>query len=247
MFSMTYLQFHFIFTLPAIFLLKLVGPRVVSSDLMKAGASLLTITVIAFVYTTPWDNYLVMKGVWGYGADRVIATAGYVPIEEYMFFVLQPILTGLWLFRSIWSQREHADRQPSTKARWAGTAFFLVLSGIGLVMLQYDSSLYMALILVWAAPVLAFQWSYGGHHLWRLRHLWWIGVVSPTLYLCIADRIAIGVGIWHISETYTLGINLLGLPLEEATFFLVTNILVVQGLLLMLHTLKVPALAERPS
>ena len=46
---MTYLQFHFAFTLPAILMLKIVGPRVAARDAVKAGVSLLTITTIAFV------------------------------------------------------------------------------------------------------------------------------------------------------------------------------------------------------
>jgi len=29
---------------------------------------------------------------------RVVGTIGYVPVEEYLFFLLQPILTGLWLY-----------------------------------------------------------------------------------------------------------------------------------------------------
>jgi hypothetical protein len=57
--------------------------------------------------------------------------------------------------------------------------------------------------------------------------------------LWIADRIAIGNGIWHIAESYTTGLNLFGLPFEEATFFLVTNVLITQGVLLFL-LIKVP-------
>jgi len=28
----------------------------------------------------------------------VVGTIGYVPVEEYLFFLLQPILTGFWLY-----------------------------------------------------------------------------------------------------------------------------------------------------
>jgi hypothetical protein len=49
----------------------------------------------------------------------------------------------------------------------------------------------------------------------------------------VIDRIAIGNGIWTISETYTTGLGLLGLPLEEMAFFVVTNCFVVQGLVLL--------------
>lgn len=58
-------------------------------------AALFTI-IIALVYTTPWDNYLVATQVWYYDATRVWnIILGWVPLEEYMFFVLQTILTGL--------------------------------------------------------------------------------------------------------------------------------------------------------
>jgi lycopene cyclase domain-containing protein len=54
--------------------------------------------VIAVVYTTPWDNYLVATGVWWYDPQLVTGLVlGWVPIEEYTFFIVQPILAGLWL------------------------------------------------------------------------------------------------------------------------------------------------------
>ena len=45
--------------------------------------------LVALVYTTPWDNYLIMRGVWTYSAGRIVGGLGYVPIEEYFFMVLQ--------------------------------------------------------------------------------------------------------------------------------------------------------------
>lgn len=52
--------------------------------------------VLALLYTTPWDNYLVATGVWTYDRERVWnIVLGYVPLEEYLFFVLQVVLTGL--------------------------------------------------------------------------------------------------------------------------------------------------------
>jgi lycopene cyclase domain-containing protein len=247
---MTYLQFHFVFTLPALFILKLVGPRVHARDAAKAVFSLVVIAVIAFVYTTPWDNYLVSTGVWGYGPGRVLATVGHVPVEEYMFFVIQPLLTGLLLFRLLWSRSESAfvrsEGAPSPRARWIGTAGFVAASLVGAALLAPEPTRYLALILVWACPVLAVQWAYGGHHLWRLRRVVAVAVAAPTLYLWVADRIALALGIWHISDRFTTGLALFGLPIEEALFFLVTNMLVVQGLVLALHTLKVDVVQYRP-
>ena len=63
---------------------------------------LVALATIAVVYTTPWDNYLVATGVWYYDPRLVLnLTIGYVPIEEYAFFILQAFLTGLfglWLW-----------------------------------------------------------------------------------------------------------------------------------------------------
>jgi lycopene cyclase domain-containing protein len=65
-------------------------------------AALLGLAVVAVVYTTPWDNYLVATGVWYYDPRLVLNfIIGHVPIEEYAFFVAQTFLTGLfglWLW-----------------------------------------------------------------------------------------------------------------------------------------------------
>ena len=46
--------------------------------------------------------------------------------------------------------------------------------------------------------------------------------------------VAITLGIWKLSPTYTTGLTLAGLPIEEGLFFLFTNLFVVQGLILWL-------------
>ncbi len=244
---MTYLQFHLIFTLPVIFYLKMTGPKVFARDMTKATISLVVIASIAFIWTTPWDNYLIQEGIWGYGQGRVLGTLGYVPVEEYFFFLAQPLLTGFWLYRLIWKSNLIQPASPSNRARYVGSAFMLLLSLTGVALLSVESARYLALILVWACPMLFVQWLYGGHHLWRLRKLCFVAVSLPTLYLWGADRIALHLGIWHISDQFTTGAHLFGLPFEEALFFLVTNMLVVQGLVLMLHTWNVKALRQEPA
>jgi lycopene cyclase domain-containing protein len=60
---MTYLVFHFVFMLPA---LALAGPfawRARGQLGKRAGWALFAVPPIALAYTTPWDNYLVWKGV----------------------------------------------------------------------------------------------------------------------------------------------------------------------------------------
>ena len=57
---------------------------------------------VATTYTTPWDNYLVYAGVWGYegaatgtGQSSVLFTIGLVPVEEYMFFTIETLIVCL--------------------------------------------------------------------------------------------------------------------------------------------------------
>jgi hypothetical protein len=54
-----------------------------------------------------------------------------------------------------------------------------------------------------------------------------------TCYLWIADAIAIRVGVWSISDAHTSGLHVGGLPIEEMTFFLLTNAMVMFGLVLL--------------
>ena len=224
---MSYLAFHLVFIIPPIVLLALTQPRPLASvGGRRAMWAIPTICAIAFTYTTPWDNYLVAREVWWYGPNRVIGTVGFVPIEEYLFFILQPILTGLFLYQYL--ARWSAEQQPSNaRAGRLGVTVFVALSaaGIGLLYSGWDAGLYMGLILAWACPVLAGMWMYAGKLLWALRRPLTVGTFIPTVYLWIADATAIHLGIWEISATYSFGLNPLGLPVEEATFFLMTNLL----------------------
>ena len=228
---MTYLQFHLVFLLPVLALLA--GPVVRTLRLrpwLAGGIGLLV--VVAYVWTTPWDNYLVASGVWGYGDGRVLGTIWYVPVEEYAFFGLQTLLTGGW---TVLLMRRHDLLDPGGPERRAGRATTVAWAAVtvvsGLLALG-ESTRYLGLILVWIAPPLALQWWYGGRWLaYRLRVLW-PAIAVPTLYLWFADGFAIANGIWTISDRYTTGITFGPLPLEEATFFLVTNLVVVQGLVL---------------
>lgn len=232
---MSYFAFHFAFTLPPILLLALFQRRPLAGiGGLKAWLGLPLIALLALVYTTPWDNYLIWRDVWHYGNGRVVGTIGYVPVEEYLFFLLQPILTGLWLYWLLPRTSEPVQQEYSAMVRTTGTGFWVALSLAGALMLKWNPGVYFGLILVWASPILALQWVIGARQLWATKRTWLLGTLVPTLYLWVADRIAIGQGIWSISDAYTTGLNLFGLPLEEATFFLVTNLLVVQGLLLVL-------------
>ena len=248
-FIMTYFQFHFVFIIPP--LLLLLGLNLWD---LKRGLpftpegwhgrkfalwAIFVHILLALVYTTPWDNYLVYKEVWGYPPGRVMATIGYVPVEEYLFFILQTILTSLWMLwiirrvplRASWIQ----GQQKAQRLRIAGVAVALVVAALGLLCLSFAWGTYLGLILIWAGPVVALQWGYGGDLLLERWRPVLLTFLVPSLYLWVADRIAIGLEIWWINPEFTTGLKPFGLPIEEALFFLLTNVFVAFGLSLALH------------
>lgn len=239
---MTYLQFHLVFVLPPIALLAWLAHRDerplagwLEPDGRRARLAVGAILLLALVYTTPWDDHLVARGVWGYPEGRVWFTIGHVPFEEYLFFLLQPILTGSFLFLLARRTDPPSDARPVVRsARLWGASLFLAAAVSGAWLLRYEWGTYLGLILAWAAPVAALQWAVGGTELVRHARIVTQAILVPTVYLWIADRIALGLGIWFVEERFTTGFAPFGLPIEEATFFLVTNVLVVQGVLLFL-------------
>ena len=226
---MTYLQFHAAFTAPVLVALWLLRPRP-----SPTWRPLLLLVGIAFAYTTPWDNYLVAREVWTYPPNRVWFEVGYVPIEEYAFFVIQTMMAGL-TYRLLRARRfpEPAPRG-EVRQRWPGVALFGALSVAGWAMIAVGGhALYLGLILGWAGPVLTLMWGVGGELIWARRRLIGWTVVPLSLYLWVADRVAIGLGIWDITDATRTGWEWVGLPVEEALFFVVTNLMVAQGLALL--------------
>jgi lycopene cyclase domain-containing protein len=199
---------------------------------------------IALVYTTPWDNYLVATRVWWYEPALVTGlTLGWVPIEEYTFFVVQTLMAGLWLLA--WMRRLPAPSAPfvaRNKLRWVAAvgagpfwAAWLVLLLAGWTRADVQSTRYLALILAWFLPPVMGQLGFGADILWHHRRLVLLGLLPPFLYLCLVDGLAIASGTWTINPLNTVGADLLHvLPLEEITFFLITTVLIVFGMVLML-------------
>jgi lycopene cyclase domain-containing protein len=204
--------------------------------------------IIAVVYTTPWDNYLVANQVWYYDPAFVTGILiGWVPIEEYLFFILQTTLTSLLLFhlaRNLPTPHKTSSSQPGAVTHLAkvGRVLRLVilslfsllwlLSALSLA-LGWQPGVYLALLLVWALPPIGLQILFGADFLLRYRRLLGLSISIPTLYLSLADALAIWHGTWTIHPGQSLNIFLGGvLPLEELIFFLVTNTMIVFGVFL---------------
>jgi lycopene cyclase domain-containing protein len=224
---MSYLAFDLLFVaLPAVLLLlgrswrPLLGPVAVLAP-------------VALVWTAPWDEHLVRTGVWTYAPDAVLARIGSVPAEEYGFVVLEVLLVAAWALRigALTPPPTLVGLVPS--ARRAGAAGWLVVTAVGVALAVEGGHLrYLGLLLLWVGPPMALQRAVAGDLL-RARRRARLAVALPVaLWLCAADRLALADGIWAITPASSTGVLLLGLPLEEAVFFVLTCCLVADGLLL---------------
>ncbi|KYG65704.1 hypothetical protein AZI86_01105 [Bdellovibrio bacteriovorus] len=230
---MTYAQFLLIFIVPLTVLGMVYFYRSSYPQKKTLKEAIYLLIFLAVTYTTPWDNYLVMTGVWNYEDHNILFRIGYVPFEEYCFFILQTIMTSCWV---LWILKHTQIRKASAAglSKHLGTLLLLGLLAASIMMLQSEKTRYLGLILVWVTPVFLLQWVSGGEHLLANLKTYALCLFPPTFYLWIVDNYAIYRNIWAISETQTIGLKVSYLPFEEAVFFLATNIMLCQGLLLYL-------------
>ena len=202
-------------------------------------AAVLLHVVIALTYTTLWDNYLVATKVWWYDPELVTGiTIGWVPIEEYTFFILQPILAGLWLL--FLTRRIKPPEPPVESIQWlriGGTLILIAfwIASVVILAVQWLPGNYLALELVWALPPIGLQVLFGADILWHHRRLVLLTIASLTLYLSASDALAITLGTWTINPEKSLDLLIGGLlPIEEFLFFLLTNTLITFGIVLVM-------------
>ena len=194
--------------------------------------------ILAVVYTTPWDNYLVATGVWYYNPALVTGIVlGYVPLEEYTFFVLETLMIGLWW----WTLTKWKALTPKTSFRsnitlrtWT-LSLLAILWTVSLFVLLSDWKLgtYLAITLTWALPAIAPQLAFGADILWHHRRLLGMVILTGAGYLPTMDAIAIRSGTWTIDPAQSTGIFIGNLPIEEAIFFVITVVLISFGITLL--------------
>jgi len=254
---MTYFGFLFRFLVIPILLLLFVNWREKNRptpgfDENRIWRSILLHIIIAVIYTTPWDNYLVATGVWYYDPDLVTGIVfGYVPLEEYTFFVLETLMIGLWwwtLARRKFFTPEHPFRP--NKALRTGTLVLLAVLwvvSLSVLLSGWEPGTYLAITLTWALPAIAPQLAFGADILWHYRRLLGTVILTGASYLSAMDAIAIEAGTWTIAPSQSTGILIGNLPIEEAVFFMVTIVLVTFGITLLLADVSQVRLDELKS
>jgi lycopene cyclase domain-containing protein len=212
---------------------------------------------LAVIYTTPWDNYLVATGVWYYNPELVTGIViGYVPIEEYTFFVVETILAGLWwwfLARRLSplplgegsGVRENFNPNKLLVSLSACVLAVLWLLSTYLFFFGAESWTYLSIILFWALPPIILQVLFGADILWHYRKLVFCSIFVPGTYLSLMDIVALKETTWSISPSQTTGLLFFGiLPVEEVLFFFITNVLLTFGITLLLANVSQERFAE---
>lgn len=240
---------HLKYTIPpALLLTYIYRPLFTHLDLYKIAF----LISIAFVSTTPWDSYLIRRGIWSYPANVIVGpTLFSIPAEELFFFVIQTYNTTLlYLLLTKWTFHPtylvgakaceggdgawHRRRFQRLRAwRNGGQAALVATIAAGVWMVWDDGEgTYLGLILIWAGPFALLLWSLAYQFLVGLPLLnTLVPIALPTLYLWIVDTLALKRGTWTIEPGTKLGVHLWdGLEVEEAIFFFATNTLIVFGL-----------------
>lgn len=235
--NLNYLLFHVFFTLPPVLVLGYLYSRDRGRKKEFMQGTLLMI-LLAVLYTSPWDHFLIEESVWFYGETVVTQWILGIPLGEYLFFIIQTLGASLFLYH-IGYNAESTENAGILGRPLLGLPF-LVLSLLGLwtVLFGPESGFYLGAIVAWAGPVITLQWIFGGEKLLEQYDTLLKGILVPALYLWIIDAVAIGRGLWILPLETRTGLELLGLPIEEMIFFLFTNIMVVQGVILYCWTLN---------
>jgi lycopene cyclase domain-containing protein len=236
----TYFRFHWIFNAPLLIILILLDWR----DPWRFGAvqAMQWVLLAVVVFTTPWDNIAVRRGIWGFPRDKYTFRLGWLPVEEYLFFVLQTlnVIYGVRLLFHLHPEwHRTASTVPTTWTALCLAASALTWIVIGLQVRQWGrrkgSRVNYMLHLAWFLPVIYVQWILAPNLFGAHAGLLALVTLAFGLYYTIADYIAVRAELWFFDEKQITGWKLAGvLPWEEIAFFGLTSLLVAQSYLLLL-------------
>jgi len=99
---------------------------------------------------------------------------------------------------------------------------------------MFGHATYLVLEIAWGMPVVGLQWLAGYRILRHNLRALATGLAVMTAYLVCADGIAITTGIWTLHSNRIVGLYVADVPVEEIIFFLLTNAMVMQTVILVL-------------
>jgi lycopene cyclase domain-containing protein len=224
---MTYLEFLLIFTVLPISILVFFLRKYIDAVYLKW---LFVVSLIAFFATAGWDNYAVYSGIWHFPENKTLGIKiFFVPVEEYMFFFLQTYTTGL--VQLIFLKK-------NIKLNLNNVSLILVplliFSAKDVLSLPFGNFNYLFHLFSWGGFFILVQIIAGRKKITGNLSLILIPSLIMTLYFSFADSVSIGQGIWDFDPFQTTGIRVFNIPLEEILFFLVTNILITEAMILFL-------------
>ena len=167
--------------------------------------SIILLSIIALIYTTPWDNYLVAHKIWYYDPHKVVGIVlGYVPIEEYSFFILQTIFVSLLLTIAVQLQIISLPNNNITHFDESRLVFVSMLTILWFICLisyvsGFETMLYMNLLLLWGLPPIIFQIIIGWKIMRKNAKAIILIILISSIYLSLTDFIAIFDVIWTIN------------------------------------------------
>jgi lycopene cyclase domain-containing protein len=237
---MTYFRFHLLFNLPLLLILVALTWSVPwgKEEALAFGSVLLAV----MIFTTPWDNLAAKWGIWGFPREKFSFRVGYLPVEEYAFFLLQSAnvmlaVRALFRFESDWLIGLDTEVGKWTLICLGASAVPWILVAIQLRWLRRKAGpcVNYAIHLAWFLPVIYLQWVLApklfGWHAGLLA----LVTVAFGVYYTLADLVAVRAGTWFFDEKQITGVKLGGiLPWEEIAFFFLTSLLVAQSYLLLL-------------
>ena len=237
---MTYLRFHLIFNLPLLILLAaLTGTVPWTAD---EGLALGIVLLAVMIFTAPWDNLAAKWGIWGFPREKYSVRLGYLPVEEYAFFLLQSAnvmlaVRALFHFFSYWQTGQITGIGKGTLICLAATIVPWAFVTLQLRWLRRKAGprVNYAVHLAWFLPVIFSQWILAPWLFWGHAGLLALVTAAFGIYYTLADLAAVRAGTWFFDEKQITGVKLGGiLPWEEIAFFFLTSLLVAQSYLLLL-------------
>jgi len=206
------------------------------------GIALGLVLVAVMVFTTPWDNLAAKWGIWGFPREKYSLRIGYLPIEEYAFFLLQSLnvmlaVRLLFHFFPDWQTGQETDIGKWTLICLGVSVLPWAIVTVQLRLLRRKTGpcLNYAIHLAWFLPVIYAQWVLAPPLFWAHAGLLATVTAAFGIYYTLADLVAVRAGTWFFDEKQITGVKLGGvLPWEEIAFFFLTSLLVAQSYLLLL-------------